>query len=176
MAIYLSNAITIARIFLSFVFTALVWYSQWLLAGLLFIVIIASDVIDGYIARRRHEDNKLGAFLDPLADKVFFILAVAVLMLKLSLPWQYFLLLTRDVLVIIGAIHLGLLAARKQTITFKATWAGKLVTTLQAVTVGVLLANHTILPMPPAVPLTLVYGTAIAGLACGIHYLYKFRQ
>ena len=72
----LPNTITIVRIFCAPVFLwmlladggadgALRWW-----AAALFIVAIATDGIDGYLARRHHIVTDLGKLLDPIADKV----------------------------------------------------------------------------------------------------------
>ena len=47
-----------------------------------FLVMAVSDGIDGYLARRRHQTTKLGAFLDPLADKLLMTCACLLLASK----------------------------------------------------------------------------------------------
>jgi CDP-diacylglycerol---glycerol-3-phosphate 3-phosphatidyltransferase len=90
-----------------------------------------SDVLDGWIARRRHEVTRLGAMLDPVADRTFILIAVAVFLAtgRITRP-QYFILLARDL-----ATAIGFLVARSITwlraVPFRARWSGKLVTTLQ---------------------------------------------
>ena len=49
------------------------------LATVIFLVMAISDGIDGYLARRRHQVTKLGAFLDPLADKLLMTCACLLL-------------------------------------------------------------------------------------------------
>lgn len=90
-----------------------------------------SDVLDGWIARRRHEVTRLGAMLDPVADRTFVLIAVAVFLATGRITRsQYFILLARDL-----ATAVGFLVARSITwlrsIPFRARWSGKLVTTLQ---------------------------------------------
>jgi len=90
-----------------------------------------SDVLDGWIARRRHEVTRLGAMIDPIADRTFVLAAVAVFLAtgRITRP-QYFVLLARDL-----ATAIGFLVARSvswlRAVPFRARWAGKLVTTLQ---------------------------------------------
>jgi cardiolipin synthase (CMP-forming) len=105
-----------------------------------------SDVLDGWIARRRHEVTRVGAMLDPIADRTFVLVAVAVFLAtgRITRP-QYFILLARDL-----ATAIGFLVARSITwlrsVPFRARWSGKLVTTLQ------LLALIVVLVAPRAAP------------------------
>jgi CDP-diacylglycerol--glycerol-3-phosphate 3-phosphatidyltransferase/cardiolipin synthase len=90
-----------------------------------------SDVLDGWIARRRHAVTQIGAMLDPIADRTFILVAVAVFLATGRITRsQYFVLLARDL-----ATAIGFLVARSvswlRAVPFRARWAGKLVTTLQ---------------------------------------------
>ena len=89
----LPNAITVARIVLAPVFMwmlladdgsdgALRWW-----AALLFVVAIASDGIDGHIARSRNLVTDLGKLLDPIADKLLTSGALVCLSILGELPW-----------------------------------------------------------------------------------------
>jgi len=98
-----------------------------------------SDVLDGWIARRRHEVTRLGAMIDPIADRTFVLAAVAVFLATGRITrWQYFVLLARDLMTAIG-----FLVARRvswlKAVPFRARLAGKLVTTLQLLALIVVL-------------------------------------
>jgi len=77
-ALNLPNQVTLARLVLAIVFVALLsQYSQTApnallldAATLIFVVAAASDILDGYLARKRGQVTKLGRILDPLVDKV----------------------------------------------------------------------------------------------------------
>ncbi len=92
-----------------------------------------SDAIDGYIARRFGQESALGAFLDPLADKL--LLGTALLLLTFGpgwdgehLPWWMFgLVVFRDAATI-GTI--GWLRLRKIEVAIRPHWTGKLSTCL----------------------------------------------
>ena len=90
-----------------------------------------SDVLDGWIARKRHEVSALGAMLDPIADRTFVLVAVAVFLAtgRITRP-QYFVLLARDLATAIGFL-VAKVVSWLQAVPFRARWAGKLVTTLQ---------------------------------------------
>ena len=85
MGLNLANKITIGRILLIPVFIAVLVsyaperdYLRWWALGI-YLLAEATDVIDGYIARRYYQKTKAGSILDPLADKFFFISALIVL-------------------------------------------------------------------------------------------------
>ena len=104
-----------------------------------------SDVLDGWIARRRRQVTELGVMLDPIADRTFVLIAVMVYLARGEITrGEYFVLIARDL-----ATAIGFLVARQmpalRSVPFRARWAGKLVTTLQLVTlVAVLVAPVTV--------------------------------
>ncbi|MBU0460237.1 MAG: CDP-alcohol phosphatidyltransferase family protein [Nanoarchaeota archaeon] len=81
----IANIITLLRLFLLPVIIYL-FSLQTALASLsavlLFFLIILSDVLDGYVARRRHEITKFGSFLDPVSDKIIIYVLLLVFSLK----------------------------------------------------------------------------------------------
>ncbi len=98
-----------------------------------------SDVLDGWIARKRREVTRFGAMLDPIADRTFVLTAVMVLLAAGRITRaQYFILLSRDL-----ATAIGFLVARSvvwlRAVPFRARWAGKMVTTLQLLALIVVL-------------------------------------
>lgn len=71
-----------------------------LLAALVFVVGMFTDVLDGYIARKYNLITKLGMFLDPLADKLMILLYFVVLQSQGIYPvWLFLLFITRELLV-----------------------------------------------------------------------------
>jgi CDP-diacylglycerol--glycerol-3-phosphate 3-phosphatidyltransferase len=89
----LPNAITIVRILLAPVFFVMLLVDGgsdgWLrwAAAILFILAIATDGIDGHIARSRNLVTDLGKLLDPIADKVLTGAALVGLSILAELPW-----------------------------------------------------------------------------------------
>ncbi|MHC4236594.1 MAG: CDP-alcohol phosphatidyltransferase family protein [Planctomycetota bacterium] len=109
------NRITIARILLvAPVVVCLLnlnapWPPARRLALGLFCLIALGDALDGYLARRRHEETPLGRFLDPLADKLLLSCSVVLLALPgtaipgAKLPnWVPVLAIGKDLLVVLG--------------------------------------------------------------------------
>jgi len=136
----LPNTITIVRILCAPVFLwllladggadgALRWW-----AAALFIVAIATDGIDGYLARRYEIVTDLGKLLDPIADKVLTGFAFIGLSILAELPWWItILVLIRE----IGITVHRLIVASDHVVA--AAWMGKLKTLAQGVALSLAL-------------------------------------
>lgn len=130
----LPNAITIVRILCAPVFLWMLLADQggdgplrWG-AGVLFIVAIATDGIDGYLARKYEIVTDLGKLLDPIADKALTGCAFVGLSILGELPWAVtILVLIRE----IGITVHRLVVASSHVVA--AAWMGKLKTVAQAV-------------------------------------------
>lgn len=136
----LPNAITIARILLAPIFLWILLADggadgppRWW-AAVLFIVAIATDGIDGWIARRYEIVTDLGKLLDPIADKVLTGFAFIGLSLLGELPWWItVVVLVREV----GITVHRLVVATDHVVA--AAWMGKLKTVAQAVALSLAL-------------------------------------
>ena len=99
----LPNAITFSRLILSFVLFALIQTgANWLWAAVLFVFAVATDVLDGYLARKYQLITQLGRILDPFVDK--FITSGTFLFLLPHpesgvTPWMVVIVLGREMLV-----------------------------------------------------------------------------
>jgi len=102
----LPNLLTIARILAAPVLFWLVWVHRYTPVIVLFIAIGITDVADGFIARRFRASSRLGAYLDPVADKLLLSgMFVTLLLARLIAPWLAAIVLGRDVLILaVGAI------------------------------------------------------------------------
>jgi cardiolipin synthase len=135
----LANWLTIVRILLVPVFVTSVVYNRPLLALVTFVVAGVTDMMDGYIARTRGTKTRLGAFLDPLADKLLMTASFVTLTYKFSkvLPfWLTAIVLSRDILLILVAVLIMLTGGQ---IHPAPTALGKFSTVFQMLTVGVAL-------------------------------------
>lgn len=96
---------------------------HYLIASLFIIVIWITDILDGYIARRRNEVSELGKIIDPLADKVTVITITLILLLKGILPlWFFAVIAARDILILSG----GLYIKQKKGLVLQSNNLGKL--------------------------------------------------
>lgn len=88
-----ANIITVVRILLAPLFIVLLLLDSGtdgpfrIAAALLFVVAIATDSLDGHLARSRNLVTDLGILLDPIADKVLTGAALVMLAVLAELPW-----------------------------------------------------------------------------------------
>jgi cardiolipin synthase len=106
------NLITLARILLVPVLVWAIATERMHLAFLLFLVAAISDAVDGFLAKRFGMKTELGAYLDPLADKVLIVSIYVTLGITAIIPlWIVILVVSRDIM-IVGAIILSWLVDR----------------------------------------------------------------
>ncbi|MGI9087571.1 MAG: CDP-diacylglycerol--glycerol-3-phosphate 3-phosphatidyltransferase [Chthoniobacterales bacterium] len=168
-----ANKITIVRILLIPAFvTMAIYYGQSVQRGeplewqrftaiIIFLVAAVSDGLDGYVARRYNQRSTLGVILDPIADKGLLLSAI----ITLSIcnwseidpdygrfpAWFPVLVITRDVVILVGSAVLHLLNGK---VTVRTSWTGKVATVLQMFALGwVMLQLH-------FVPLVYIAGAA----------------
>jgi len=133
----LANQLTILRIALTPAFVLLVVYEYLGAALLVFAIAGSTDALDGLIARRAGQRTSLGAWLDPMADKLllvttFVVLTVPGIPLSNHLPlWLTVIVISRDV-VIVGVVAIINLAVGPRT--FRPSLLGKATTAAFIVT------------------------------------------
>jgi cardiolipin synthase len=120
------NALSAFRILLIPVFVGLLLNEGTEEAGiLLFAVVLATDWVDGYIARRTNQVTNLGKILDPVADRLAIAAGLIALMVRGAVPvWAGLLVIARDLAVLIAG---GFLAARSG-VRIEVRWIGKAAT------------------------------------------------
>jgi len=185
--ITLATWITLVRICLVPVFAVLaVKYSASISSGetleslrwwaiAVFVTAAASDGLDGFIARHFNQKSKLGATLDPIADK--FLLLTAIISLSLApwgdhnwhIPlWVAALIISRDIIILGGIIILYYL---KRDVPIEPSWLGKICTVTQMALITCVMLKWSAIPIIyPAVI------TAIATLWSGIRYVRQGFQ
>jgi len=95
------NFITVARLIAVPVLIYLMLAADWHSAALLFLLAGISDGVDGFIARHFNQKSTVGAYLDPIADKLLLVSVFVVLAVMGHLPvWLVVLFVSRDVLII----------------------------------------------------------------------------
>ena len=131
------NLITLARILLVPVVVWAIASNQMLFAFLLFAAAGVSDAVDGFLAKRFGMASELGAYLDPLADKVLIVAIYVSLGITDKLPaWIVILVVSRDLL-IVGAVLLSWLIGKP--VSVKPHPVSKLNTAAQFFLVGLVL-------------------------------------
>lgn len=98
------NQITLLRLgFLPF-FLILVLYDRYDWALFVLVFVALTDAVDGYLARTLHQKSALGAYLDPIADKLLLSSSFIVLAMAKKIAWWLtVLVLSRDVLLLVVA-------------------------------------------------------------------------
>ncbi len=133
----LANIITVVRILLTPVFLWLLFldggeHGQWrLIAGIMFVVLIATDSVDGMLARRQNLVTDFGKLVDPIADKGLVLSGLVALSLLGELWWW--------VTIVILVRELGITLMRFALLkdrVIAAGFLGKLKTVIQAVAIS----------------------------------------
>jgi cardiolipin synthase (CMP-forming) len=156
----LPNIVSTSRVALGFGFLMV----ETVTARLALIAIASlSDVLDGWLARRTRAASRLGALVDPVADRFFALCVVIGFVLDGQLGvWQAVALMFRDIMSIIGWF-----VARNMSwlrpVTFKARLLGKAVTALQ-------LATFLLVLLLPAFTDALVWFVFAVGVAATVDY------
>lgn len=161
-----ANKITIVRLLLIPVFVLLgVYYGQSVVeheadehlryaAILVFVVAAVSDGVDGYIARHYNQRSKLGAILDPIADKGLLLAGLLTLTFtdwgyKFPL-WFPVLVIARDVVVVSGSLGLHYLNGE---VHVRPRWSGKIATVFQMIAIVWVMFQFTF--VSPLIPVML---------------------
>ena len=122
-----SNFLSILRAPLALLFL----FDHPLYRSLAIILAMATDYLDGYLARKYRKTSQIGAVLDPLMDKFFVFFAVSVFILEGDLKiWQALALISRDFAVLIFGLYLAI-RGTWSNFQFRSIWSGKITTTLQ---------------------------------------------
>src|SRR6266567_6273987 len=139
----------------------------------IFLMAAVSDGLDGYVARRYNQRSSLGVILDPLADKGLLLSGIITLSISNwsdidpdygRFPaWFPVLVISRDAVILVGAIVLYLLNGKVQV---KPNWTGKVATVLQMIAIGWVMLQFHFLPL-----LYVVIAAGVFTLISGIVYV-----
>jgi cardiolipin synthase len=169
-----ANQLTLLRMFLIPAFVILVVYGHLGWALTVFITAGVTDALDGVIARRSGQHTSLGAWLDPMADKLlllttFVILTLPGLGLANRLPiWLTVLIIFRDVGIVLTVAIVNLAIGPR---TFRPSMLGKVATATYIVTaVAAMLFNY--LGYHSVIFDFGVYMSLLITLASGFDYLW----
>jgi cardiolipin synthase len=172
-----ANQLTLLRLLLVPVFVLCMLYGRPGWALVTFAVAAVTDALDGLLARRSGPTT-LGAWLDPMADKLllaamFVVLTLPGLGLTARIPlWLTVLVISRDVAIVMTVAIFNLAVARR---TFRPSPLGKVATALYLVTGVVTLYANYDPSFAPLVPVA-VYLSAGITLISGFEYLFRMRR
>ena len=164
------NLLTLFRIFLVPIFVILLIYGQTFYALLTFMTAGVTDALDGFIARVFNQKTVLGAYLDPIADKLLLVTSYIVLaIISIIPPWLAVLVISRDIFILIGV---AVLFINHKSFEVRPTLLGKVSTFFQLTTVVIALsAAQPLLTLQPFL-IWSSYLTAALTILSGFHYAF----
>ncbi len=135
----IANAITLFRFLLLPLIIYFLVKKERIIAFIIMLVALSSDVIDGYIARRFHQESDLGRVIDPLCDKISLVVILLTLLLINSVPlWAVIIIALRDILILAGSY---ILFRQKRTV-YKSNFFGKITGFLFGLMILAFTLNH----------------------------------
>jgi cardiolipin synthase len=162
------NVLTLTRIIMTPVIVYMVLTDQAWIAVALMVAAGITDMLDGAVARYFNQRTTVGAYLDPLADKVMLVSLFVTLFIVEQVPLFMFLaVIFRDAIILFGAIAYEIVTRR---LSMQPSMVSKATTFMQIVYIALLLLN---MAMPIADFWTDITMWAAFALTCasGIHYL-----
>jgi cardiolipin synthase len=127
------NQITLLRLGFLPIFLILISYEHYRWALAVLVVAGLSDGIDGLLARKLNQRSSLGAYLDPIADKLLLSSSFVILAFKKEIAWWLtIIVLSRDILILIVAVVIILIWGYRP---FPPSLLGKMTTFFQIVLV-----------------------------------------
>lgn len=167
--ISIPNVLTIVRILLTPIFVILMLRHLYPQALIVFAVAGMTDGLDGFIARYFDQRTALGAYLDPMADKLLLVSAYIVLVVMDVIPdWVAVIVIARDVIISLG---IAIFTITEKRYEVRPSIVSKFTTTAQILLVLVSLFD----PLQTKVALLhspLQWVTAILTTISGLHYIY----
>lgn len=162
------NILTILRIVMTPVIVYMVLSHQAWIAITLMVIAGITDMLDGLIARYYNMRTTVGAYLDPLADKIMLISLFVTLFHMQQVPLFVFLAVVfRDIVIVLGAIAYEMVTRR---LTMQPSFISKATTFIQIVYVVLLLINMAT-PISGMLLQISMWLTFALTCASGLHYL-----
>ena len=166
------NLITLARILLTPLFIIFLIQGRYRQALAILLLAGVSDLADGLIARWWQQKSRLGAYLDPLADKLLMCGSFLTLGISRAIPsWLTVVVLSRDVIIGLGVLILRL---ADYPLVIRPSLASKCTTSFQLITVTlVLLVKGKFWRLSLGVMSSIFYLTGGLTIISGVHYVFR---
>lgn len=163
--------ITITRIALVPVLILLLKDQEYAAGLVVFVIAGVSDALDGYLAKRLNVQSRLGAILDPVADKLLLVSAYVMLTVLGHIPfWLVLIVVFRDLLIVGGYM---LYTSHAGPVKMRPSIPSKLNTLMQLALVTVILAQQAAGLAWPLAEI-LVYVVLTTTVVSGAHYLWSW--
>ena len=169
----LPNFLTLFRILTIPFFLVYLAYHRYWEALVVFVIGGVTDFLDGLAARLMNQQTALGAYLDPVADKLLVFASFVMLSLIDGIPmWLAVVVISRDAVILLGYGVIHLLVEERFPVT--PSILGKCSTLLQLITLGAaLLSLHDSRLLDERLMVILIAATTLATVVSGLQYLYR---
>ncbi len=169
----LPNLLTLIRIILTPLLVILLIDGKFVEALIVFTIAGITDGLDGLIARWMRQKTRIGAILDPIADKLLLTSAYVTLAIIGFLPgWLAVTVISRDVIIVFGVLILFLFQGG---VEIHPSVLGKITTVAQLGTIFMVLVDHNLGLFCKILPF-LYIATALITVISGLHYMYLGAQ
>ncbi len=166
----LPNAITLSRIALVPALILALKSRHFGTALAIFLTAGVSDALDGFLAKRFNMTSRLGAILDPAADKILLVSAYVMLTILQYIPfWLMLGVAFRDLLIVGGYL---VYASLYGPVTMRPSYLSKVNTLMQISLVCIILAQHAMGLALFGLDRVLDYVVLATTVASGLHYLW----
>jgi len=170
MYLNIPNFLSMLRIVSIPLLIILLSYDEHVGAFTVFICAAITDGLDGFIARRFKQKTMVGAYLDPIADKLLLTSSfIAFALMGLIPKWLTILVVSRDVIIAMGIVVLQLVSIR---VDIKPSFLSKLTTVFQLTTIGARLLLDILERHFDALPY-LYWATGILTVVSGLQYIVR---
>jgi cardiolipin synthase len=171
----LPNLISLGRLLLVPLAISLILEGSYWAAFWIFVIAGVSDALDGFIAKRFDRRTRLGALLDPVADKVLLVSVYVTLGIAGQLwAWLVVLVVFRDVMIVGGFLLVQAIAAAPRPL--RPLFISKVNTGVQVALVGYVLARRGLGADPGLLDAALSMAVATTTLASGFTYLVQWAR
>jgi cardiolipin synthase len=165
----LPNILTLTRVLMIPFFVIFIINKHFGWALITFVIAGITDGVDGLIARITHQRTELGAYLDPIADKLLLFSAFITLAIIEVIPsWLVVIVITRDVIILVGFLVMFLTNYHPK---INPSLLSKMTTVFQILTIVLVLFTG-YYPVFKQISMIAIYGTAVMTVLSGAHYIY----
>jgi len=171
----LPNLISLGRLLLVPLAISLILDGKYWAAFWVFVVAGISDALDGFIAKRFDRRTRLGALLDPIADKVLLVSVYVTLGVAGQIwAWLVVLVVLRDIMIVGGFLLIQAIAALPKP--SHPLFISKVNTGMQVAMVGYVLARRGLGAEAGPVDVVLGIAVAVTTVASGLTYLLRWAR
>lgn len=170
MILNFANTLTIIRIILTPIFVIMLIKERTGMALIVFGIAAVSDALDGLTARLFNQRTAIGAYFDPIADKLLMTSAfVSLAILKIVPGWLSVIVISRDLLIVMGLLVFTMAGITPE---IKPTIISKITTVIQIATIIWVLLRLSF-SLSDGVSAVFYWTTAVFTVSSCLHYIYK---